>query len=200
MKLARRRIREVYHVYREGEVPDHDEWSESEQPTRELGELDPKPREEPRPERAPARSGARAHTLQRVATVTLLGAGVGVVAALALHSLSGSTGGKRRGPGRAGPGGAAPSPTYAPPVPVAAAPPRAPAQRTISALSRSSGARRKTLAHPPAHRARANPAKRLTVAGRSASAVPAESSALAAAPAAEGPPPAVQTSEFGFES
>ncbi|MFI5009969.1 MAG: hypothetical protein ACHQDY_06815 [Solirubrobacterales bacterium] len=192
--LGRERIRELYHVYGEHEVPAHDDWSQSEQPTRELSELDPKPREEPRPERAPVRSGARAHTLRRVATMTLLGAGVGVVAALAQHSLSGSTGGKRRGGG-----GAAPFPTHAPAVPVAAAPPRAPAQRTISALSHSSGARRETSAHPPAHRARPNPAERLTVASRSASAIPAESSALAAAPA-EGPPPAVQTSEFGFES
>jgi hypothetical protein len=146
--LGRRRTREVYRVYGEGEVPDREDWSESEPPTRmydedhlpsveyseselptrELGEPAPEPSEEHRHEPVPARPCARRRALRRVAVMTLLGAGVGVVAALALHSLSASTGRERRGEG-----GAASLPPHALPVPIAGAPARAPAQGTISA-------------------------------------------------------------------
>jgi hypothetical protein len=133
MRLVGRRIREVHHVYGEDEVPDHDEWSQSEQPTRELGEREAEQGAQTSAGVAPARPHTRTRTLHRVLVMTLLGAVVGVVAALGLHSVSGFTGGKRGGAGRAGPGGVALLPTSAPSAAVASVPAGAPAQPTIAA-------------------------------------------------------------------
>ncbi len=214
MRLAQRRVREVYRVYGEGEVPDHEEWSQS---TREHGEGE-----------QPTR------TLHRVVVMTLLGAGVGLVAALALHSVGGFMAGKGGGAGRAGPRGVALLAKSAPRGAVASVPPSAPAQPAITAVGPGRGAahgvrghrqparegnpdRRRRIPAPVggdearrvATRSSAQPAQsgpvgrqtvgaRQTVAEQSGSAA-TEASSLAAAQVAERPAPAAHTSEFGFE-
>ena len=83
-------LREVYRVYREDEMPARTSGRSAEQPTRELSESESKPGEE----RQCVPSGRRASRCSPGSVMALLGAGVGVVAALALHSLSASMAGK----------------------------------------------------------------------------------------------------------
>jgi hypothetical protein len=143
----RRGPREVYRVYSEDEAPDVDEWSQ-EMPTRDLAVEHPSlatsmyelgmdsrhpeeptraPNPEPTPrssdgERFPRRPHARLAQLRRVAVMTLLGVGVGLVAALAIHSLRGSAVVDGRRAGMAGPAGAASLPPTSSPEPVAVTP------------------------------------------------------------------------------
>jgi hypothetical protein len=215
MRFPQRRIREVYRVYGEGEVPDSEEWSQPEAPTRGGGADEPSTRR-----------------LHRVVVMTLLGAGVGVVAAFALHSVGGFGGGRGGGTGRAGPGGVALSAKPAPRGALARVQAAAPAQPTIAAIGSGGGSARgaggprlaarggrghggrrhvpapagggaapQVAVHPStqsAQGAQGDPAGWQTVAERPTSAV-SESSSLAAARVAEGPAPAEHTSEFGFE-
>ncbi len=198
MRLPQRRIREVYRVYREGEVPEHEEWSQPEQPTR-----------------VESGRGQRTRTLHRVLVMTLLGAGVGVVAALALHSMSGfmagKEGGARLGPGPggipigAGPRGVASLANPAPRGPVASVPATTPAQPTISAPRRLPAVRREAVAHRLGHGVAHLLERRTTThpfvsaAAESPVSPVAEPSSLAAAQVVERPAPAGHTSEFGFE-
>ena len=196
MTLGREGISELYHVYGEHEVPAHDDWSGSEQPTRELSEPAPKPPGERRPAAANASSGARARTLRRVAAMALLGAGVGVVATLALHSLRSATGGEGRGAGRAGPGGAASLPPHAPLASIAPAPAGTP--RNLLARRRSLAVRRREGAHLHAHPAAVSLSASAVPAGSSLPVVPPPPSRAGVAAIAEAPLGA-RASEFGFE-
>ncbi len=110
----RRGPREVYRVYGEDEAPDVDVWSGAEAPTREFAV--PSDESAPRP-----KSHARLVQLRRVAVMTLLGVGVGLVAALALHSLRGSAVVDGRRTPQGGPARAALLPSTSPLVPVATA-------------------------------------------------------------------------------
>jgi hypothetical protein len=142
--------REVYRVYGEDEAPDVDEWSE-EAPTRELvverswpdaptceteTEIPAPPSEE---QRFPGRPHARLARARRVAVMTLLGVGVGLVAALAIHGLRGPAGVDGRRAGMAGPAGAAPLPPTSPPASVATAPTGAHTPRTHTASAEGTG-------------------------------------------------------------
>jgi hypothetical protein len=163
----RRGPREVYRVYGEDDAPDVDEWSGDDAPTQELAVECPQPaptREfdvESRPAEVPTRPDdpepaappsdeprykrqpqARLGQLRRVAVMTLLGVGVGLVAALALHSLRAPAGGDGRRAGRAGPEGAASWPSASPSVPVAVVPASAHQPRTETASVEGAGRER----------------------------------------------------------
>jgi hypothetical protein len=194
----RRGPREVYRVYGEHDAPAVDEWS-GEAPTREFAV----PSDEARPTRRPH---ARLGQLRRVAVMTLLGVGVGLVAALALHSLRGSAGidGRRAG-GWAGPGRsrssgqrAASWPSTSPPEPVAVVPARARTSRTVQA----SPIHVATVGAPRAHSTKHEPPTRRAAPAVYAASYPAVHSA-AATPSqgtseAQSPAAAAQ-SEFTFE-
>ncbi len=157
--------REVYRVYGEDEAPDVDEWSgeatrelavecpppegptrefdmdsrQPDAPTRELDpEATPRTSNEPHHTRRPY---ARLDQLRRVAVMALLGIGVGLVAALALHSLRGPAGINGGRAGWAGSGrsrsfgqGAASLSSSSPSVSVAAVPASAHKPRTVRAF------------------------------------------------------------------
>ncbi len=217
MKFPRRGPREVYRFYGEDEAPDVDEWFagpepefEAETPTRELAtESVPEPGDVP----PRARRGAGAGQLRRVAVMTLLGAGVGLVAALALHSLRAPVGGERRGEG-----GVASLPAHSLSASAAPAPAEAPAQRTtpvvprvwhaVSMASSSVAIHTAAAAHvAAAHATDATAAAHATAAHITAAAhatatayTPAATPIPVAAPASGDEAPAqAQAPEFSFE-
>jgi hypothetical protein len=217
----RRGPREVYRVYGEDEAPDVDEWSGAQAPTRELAiehpqaemstpgldaerrwpeaparetgsEPSPRPSDEPRFTRLPARLGQA----RRVAVMTLLGVGVGLVAALAIHSLRGSAVVDGRRAGQAGQG-AALWPSTSPSVPIAVVPARAHPPRTVRASPVHVAA-----VHPPhGHSKEHKSAARHAASAVYTAAYPAVYTA-AATPSegtAEVQAPAEAASEFTFE-
>jgi hypothetical protein len=231
--------REVYRVYGEDDMPSVDEWSGVQAPTRELDverpppdapthgiETEPAapPSDEPRYTRQPH---ARLGQARRVAVMTLLGLGVGLVAALALHSLRAPAGGDGRragwaGPGRsgwAGPGrsqssgqGAASWPSTSPSVPVVAVPAGAHTPRTVRAAPVPVAALRAPRGHSKAQResgvqresARNRPHGESTTRQAVSAAYAAAHPAVYAAAAppqgtAEAQAPAEAASEFTFE-
>jgi hypothetical protein len=195
VKLPRRGPREVYRFYGEDEAPDVDEWSAASEPAPESGGFEPAPEPEaptrelgtwPAPEPGdaptPVRGRARAGQWRRVAVMTLLGAGVGLVVALAIHSLCAPAGVERRGEE-----GAASLPAHSLSASAAPVSPQVPAQRTTPAWA---------AGRSRVKRGRAPRARYAVLVASSSVVVP---TAAAVSAGADEAPAQAQPSEFSFE-